>query len=576
MLAPSSRLVCALLILGLPASVGARPFIRVEGTRFMAGEEPFYFVGANLNVMHGPVARAKAASTIHTAARDGLKVGRIWAMGEGAADAPGWRVRDELFRAGPDGWQEAAYLQLDHVIAQAGARGLRLIITLANRWPDYGGAPMYLRWAGVTRQEGYGSLDGFFSDPRCWGWYLEHMRRLVGRTNSVTGVAYKDDPTIMSWELMNELGGTPEAAPARRQWAAEMIRQVRALDPNHLVVPGTLGYDLSLEREAWISMCSLPGVAYCDQHAYPINDPRSRTPRLMARYIDDRVQLAHHVVGKPIIFGEFGFADRGSMSRRARLHGRFLRRLFGDGGNGALAWIYQPTIPWKRGYGVMVDQRRHRVVRRALAREAKKIQRRTPRSVNRALGKALGKAPLWPTHLTRRGPRRTPHVRWRRDSQGASLSIPVDQFHAAHFETSGAWAKGELLHVYGRRTGWLSYRFRGPGFTPARLVLRLRLSSEYPDKFAPAHGTSRVKVQLDGADVATLEAAPDDGVGTWHQVTVTDPRHLAPLARGRHTLRLEVRDGPGANGLALYGRRTPHARESVGDAGPLTLRAARN
>ena len=539
----------------------------------MEGEAPFYFVGANLNVMQGAVARRRAGDTVAAAARDGLRVGRIWALGEGEAGAPAWKVKSELFRAGPNGWQEEAFAQLDRVIAAAAARGLRLIITLSNRWPDYGGVPMYLRWAGVTGEEAYGYTDRFFTDPGCRTQYLEHARRVVGRTNSVTGVAYRDDPTIMSWELMNELGGTPEAAPERRRWAQEMIRAIRAMDPNHLVVPGTLGYDLRLERRDWITMCALPGVAYCDQHAYPTEDPRARGPRARALFIDDRVQLAHHVVGKPIVFGEFGFPDRGSMGQRARWHERFLRRLFHDGGNGALVWIYQPTIPWKRRFGVMVDRRRHRVVRRALAREARRIKGRLPRGQNRALGPGRGTEPIWPTHVLRRGPGGRPHGRWRRSGGEAALAMPVDRFHAARFETSGTWGGGALVHFYGRRTGWVEYRFRGPGFTPARLVLRARLSSEFPGKAAPASGGSRVLVRLDGEVAATLAVAPDDGVGGWHEVAITDRRILATLARGTHTLRLEVPEGSGANGLAIYGRRTPRCQEPVGADGPLTLRA---
>jgi mannan endo-1,4-beta-mannosidase len=539
----------------------------------MEGDKPFYFVGANLNVMHGPIPRGRAAETIAAAAADGLRVGRIWALGEGLRRAPTWKRKHFLFRAGPERWQEQAYLQLDRVIAEAGKRGLRLLVTLSNRWKDYGGIPMYLRWAGHEDPEAYGYSDRFFTDPRCRRWFAEHVRRIVGRTNSVTGVPYRDDPTILAWELQNEMSGTPEAAAARRSWVAEMARTIRGIDPNHLVVPGLIGYNLQLERANWIKMCRLPEVAFCDQHIYPQEHLRSKGARNLRLYVDDRVQLAHHVVGKPIIFGEFGFADEGSQAARGRRHRGFLERLFYDGGNGALVWIYQPKLPWKRKFGVLVDRRRYRPLRRQLGLVARRLTRRPVVGRNPALGPARGEDPIAPTHamMTRR---RRPHRTWR-GRQQRTLLVPVDRFFRAWFEEAGSWDGGILVHAYGRRTGWFEYRFTGPGFTAARLELALRLSSEYPSSSAPKHGTSAVTVRLDGQVVARLVVIPDDGIGSWQRVTVTDAALLRRLARGVHTLRLEVPEGPQANGVAVFGRETPLNREPVEDPGPIRVVAHR-
>ncbi len=537
----------------------------------MEGDRPFYFVGANLNVMHGHVARAGAAATITAAAKDGLRVGRLWALGEGPGDSPAWKRRDILFRDGPDGWQPRAYLQLDRVIAEAGKRGLRLVITLSNRWADYGGVPMYLRWAKQVDVNSYGYTDRFFSDARCRKWYLEHVMRIVGRTNTVNGVAYASDPTIMAWELQNEMVGTPEAAAARRQWFVEVARQIRRVDRNHLIVPGLIGYKLQKERQAWTQMCKLPQVSYCDQHIYPEEHLRSRGARNMRLYIDDRVQLAHHVVGKPVVFGEFGFADARRAAPRARWHRLFLQRVFHDGGNGAMAWIYQPTLSWTRRYGILVDDARHRPVRRALARVAKRVTRRAPRCRNRTLGKRRGTRPIAPTHamLVRH---RRPHRAW---SAAGQLSIPVDRFHRAWFEEAGSWDGGVLVHAYGRRTGWLEYRFKGPGYAPSSLRVRARLSSEFPGAAAPADGHSSVKVLLDRVPVGEVKVMPDDGVGAWHAFTINEPKLLRRLRRGTHSLRFLVSPGAGANGVAIYGREAPLNREPVDEPGPLQLVAER-
>lgn len=550
------------------------PFVRVDGTRFMLGAEPFYFVGANLHVMHGPDARPRAEETIAAAAADGLRVARVWALGEDLPEAPEWKRLDFLFRAGPGGWQERAYEQLDRVIVAAAKHGLKLVVVLSNKWADYGGIPMYLRWAGHKDVEAYGYADRFFTDPRVKAWFLEHVLRIVGRTNALSGVAYRDDPTIMTWELQNELRGTPEAAEARRRWFVEMAREVRRIDPRHLVVPGTIGYDLEVERADWIAMGRLPEASYCDQHIYPQTHLRSTGLRNLQRYIDDRVQLAHHVIGKPIVFGEFGFSIFENQPReRARWHARFLERVFYDGGNGAMVWIYQPKLAWDRPYGVLIDERRDRPLRRVLATRAAWLARRgVIRALNPSLGPARGAEPLAPSHALTERPV-PPHAGWRRDDEGThlTLELPVDGFSRAWFEEAGSWDGGVLVHTYGRRTGWFEYPFVGAPAALRRARLSVRLSSEYPGSSAPEHGWSKVAVRLDAELVTILRVPPDNGRGRWFDVLIEDPDLLARLRGGVHRLRFVVDPGPEANGVAIYGREAPLNREPVGKAAPITL-----
>jgi len=48
------------------------------------------------------------------------------------------------------------------------------------------------------------SHDRFYRSARIKQWYKEYVSKVVTRVNTVTGVAYRDDPTIMAWELANE------------------------------------------------------------------------------------------------------------------------------------------------------------------------------------------------------------------------------------------------------------------------------------------------------------------------------------------------------------------------------------
>lgn len=44
----------------------------------------------------------------------------------------------------------------------------------------------------------------FFTNPTIVGWYQNNVKTIVTRVNSITGLAYTDDPAIFGWELINE------------------------------------------------------------------------------------------------------------------------------------------------------------------------------------------------------------------------------------------------------------------------------------------------------------------------------------------------------------------------------------
>jgi mannan endo-1,4-beta-mannosidase len=543
------------LWLALAALIPDGAFVKVDGARFVVGDKPFAFVGANLAVMHGP-ARAQATETLQAARADGFTVGRIWALGEGPTDAGPWSRDHELFRAGPDGWLEPAFVHLDHVLAEARARGLRLIVTVANHWKDYGGVPMYLRWAGLPT-DGFGARDRFYSDEKTRAFYRAHLEKLLGRTNSVTGVRYTDDPTIFAWELMNESQIDQDHA-GRAAFVTEMARFIRARDKHHLISSGASIYTSRAERADWLALCELAEVDYCDGHLYPQTTDEVEDAARLDAYIDDRVQLARHVAKKPIVFGEFGFSGDSFLGTpRKAWFERFLSRVFLDGAAGALAWIYQP---WPgRDFAIFVDRSETadlRTVLRGWARRALLA----PAPNNPLLGDARGDAPLYdPYHLVKKAP-------LERVLDGAVLEIPPERFAAGRFERIGVWSGGPLVQAYGGGDGWFEYPFSSP--TSGRATLTARLSSEFPGASAPPDGGSHVVLSVDGKSVAELEVIPDDGQGRVHHLTF-------PVAAGAHILRLEVPPGPRAHGLCVYGEPTGNGRPPLGEATPLQLRFSR-
>ena len=60
-----------------------RGFVATNGTRFVVDGKPFRFVGANVAVMYRDEDRARMPETLREAAKDGVRVLRVWAYGEG-------------------------------------------------------------------------------------------------------------------------------------------------------------------------------------------------------------------------------------------------------------------------------------------------------------------------------------------------------------------------------------------------------------------------------------------------------------------------------------------------------------
>ena len=45
----------------------------------------------------------------------------------------------------------------------------------------------------------------FYTDEGARKLYKEHVQKIMQRKNTITGVAYRDDPIILGWALLNEL-----------------------------------------------------------------------------------------------------------------------------------------------------------------------------------------------------------------------------------------------------------------------------------------------------------------------------------------------------------------------------------
>ena len=341
-------------------------FVRQRGGRFMIGQKPFRFVGANVSVMYRDQDRERMPETLRQAAQAGIKVVRVWAFGEGGpndvkpvADFEDW-PRNHYFRLAPGQWNEDEFVHLDRVIAEAAKNNIYVQLCLTNWWRDTGGVTQYLRWAGINDAADdrykYGVNNEramlFYSNPETRRLYREHLEKLATRRNTITGVFYRDDPTIFGWELMNEAQAITGRWAERRAWFTEMSAYLKSLDPNHMIAPGAWGYRSSSERREWLADHAIPTIDYCDVHNYPRDDHDSfvDSPSALKEFIENRAAAAFSI-RKPLVFGEFGMGvDAFNGASQLEWYRALLEGSLRAGAGGAMFWILTPDP--RRGYGV--------------------------------------------------------------------------------------------------------------------------------------------------------------------------------------------------------------------------------
>ncbi|KAL2345552.1 hypothetical protein Fmac_006837 [Flemingia macrophylla] len=298
-------------------------FVERSGTNFVVNNKRFYFNGFNaywLMVMASdPSTRPKVTTMLQEASSHGLSVARTWAFNDG-----GYRA----LQLSPGSYDEKVFRGLDFVVSEAGKHGVRLILSLVNNWKDFGGKNQYVEWVKQHYGVYVNSEDDFFSHPLAKQLYKNHIKSVLTRKNTITGVEYKDDPSIFAWELMNEPRSQHDnSGKVIQEWVTEMAAHVKSIDKNHLLEIGLEGFygetvpekkqlnpGYQLIGTDFISNNLVQQVDFATIHLYPEQWlPGSNEAAQVAfvdKWVESHILDAKNVLGKPIVVGEFGKSSR--------------------------------------------------------------------------------------------------------------------------------------------------------------------------------------------------------------------------------------------------------------------------
>lgn len=296
------------------------PFVRREGTHLMAGDQRFYFFGASCfylaywasdtstNSATGLTYREEADAYMVRCRDLGFNVVRIWAFNDGGDS--------RALQPSPGVHREEALVGYDYVLHRGAQLGLRFVFTLVNNWDDYGG----MRWYATNNSPGAVHSD-FYTNAQCRTWYRQHAAKLVSRTNTLSGRAYRDDPTIFSWQLANEPrwhtspkdgNAVDTTGETIRSWIWNEAAYIKSIDTNHMISTGDEGWTAaqSWEGTRWETNNTSPHVDYTVIHCWPDwwGGLWGSEPGLYSNamaWVEDHLSLAQQL-GKPMVLSEYG------------------------------------------------------------------------------------------------------------------------------------------------------------------------------------------------------------------------------------------------------------------------------
>jgi mannan endo-1,4-beta-mannosidase len=329
-------------------------FVKQTGPDLRLSGKLFRFAGSN-NYYLLYKSEFMVDDVLNAAAAQGFRVMRVWGAIDignqdgsnsirGKADGVYTQYWDGSAPAYNDG--EDGLKHLDYVIYKAGQFGIKLVIPFVNNWNDFGGMDQYIRWRGGQYH------DEFYTDPLIRTWYKNWISHLLNRTNTYNGLQYKNDPTIMTWELGNEprclsAGAYPRSPNCTTQtliaWADEMSTYIKSIDAKHLVSVGDEGFYCVPNPTDWTENCgegvdtlaftALENIDVMSFHLYP--DHWGKDVSWGTAWIQRHIQDAR-ALDKPTMLGEFGLLDK---SMRNPNYKAWTDTVLTSGGAGALYWI---------------------------------------------------------------------------------------------------------------------------------------------------------------------------------------------------------------------------------------------
>jgi mannan endo-1,4-beta-mannosidase len=313
-------LLAVLSVLLIAGHLQAQSFIQRDGTHLQLDGKTFRYSGPNIEWLglegYGPhdpggprfPSRFEIDDALATASDMGAKVVRSQTIGDTVGCPQCIEPEQGIFN-------EAAFQASDYALATAARLHLRVIITLIGDCATCSGGGMgqYLAW---NHQK---NPQAFFTDPAIVSAFERHVDAVLNHRNAITGIRYRDDPTIMAWENCNMCGlvtlfahANPAAISA---WSETIGKHIKQVDRHHLYLDttGMFRTDPGIVDNPSIDLVAFEEYPHWDAaFGVPLGFP----PTTAETFSKDAAIVTGH--GKVFIVNEFGW-DRTNWKSAADL-----------------------------------------------------------------------------------------------------------------------------------------------------------------------------------------------------------------------------------------------------------------
>ncbi len=321
--------------------------VKIDGTNFVRGNETFKFIGANA----APLIWWDDQSidrSMKTAKESGISVLRIYLPGHLLEGSKGraWGLAGKDFEKKPIGFYNEYYFKrLDSILDIASKNNVYLIVTLRDYqwWSD----PYWNTSAGK---------NGMFTDPELIEAFKNYITYTLTRKNTINGKIYKDDPTILAWNIINEPpyweSMFEKLKYILRDWFSTITAHIHSLDSNHPVTVGlTLGDLMWDEYGTHYEILNATGIDFFSFHFFPEwrTDNGSLIQPFTLLNFHPNSEVTKRLVsfrtktflsfGKPVVLEEFSFPadDRAEF---LRVYRDLIDAAFDSGAAGAVFWCW--------------------------------------------------------------------------------------------------------------------------------------------------------------------------------------------------------------------------------------------